>query len=179
MRCRGLLPAAGQPFVIMIRIAACAATYPFCFKAPTIKELSTVRIYCPRHFRSLRCSLLPRQSLIKRASSRGVDKVVSEKAFNVAERSLREWTTCVTDFLTPPECTALGVTLGEVADLAVTSWGGYESAERQVIGVTRQDLEKDEGTIRDKINEHLVLLEISGNFLFDKGKGGSAQCKVL
>jgi hypothetical protein len=112
---------------------------------------------------------LPRDALLKKCETRGVSREIAERVFSLAERAVRDWTAFTSEFLTPPEADAIIATFSEMADVSVEAWGGYPSAERRAVVVARTDIVEvgEEGSAQKLAGEDLVVLSVTGNFLFD------------
>lgn len=123
-------------------------------------------------------SALPRKSLLSRAATLGIEKEIAERVMNVAERAYRDWTVCVSDFLTPPEAIALHSTLSQLVDLHVVTHGGYDGAERSVLAAARAEIAEPE-ELTNAVRDDLALLSIDGNFLFDTGSCFQSYFGVL
>jgi photosystem II S4 domain protein len=78
-----------------------------------------------------------------------------------AEQALKTWEIVQTDFLSPPELEEAQILLSKLTELHSLTSGGYPQAERQRISITRVEIPLEPDQIE------LVLLKISGNFLFD------------
>lgn len=76
----------------------------------------------------------------------------------------------MSEFLTPPESAAMLNTLTTLSDVRVVAWGGYEDAERTAVLCAHAQMVDSLTDVLSMAGEQLVLLKISGNFEFDKGK---------
>jgi RNA-binding protein YlmH len=86
------------------------------------------------------------------------------RAFEAADNALRTWELQTSDFLRPPEVTAVENVLGRVADLKIDKSGGFPQAERARVFFSR--LVEYAGEL--DFSPHLQALNIVGNFVFDK-----------
>lgn len=116
------------------------------------------------------------EKLIDVAVNRGVDREIAQRVLECVDRAGREWTTTVSEFLTPPESAAMRLTASNLADVQVTSWGGYEDAERSAIAAAHADIADNPDAVISLVQEELALLVIKGNFEYEKGK---AEANVL
>lgn len=101
--------------------------------------------------------MLPRDELLK-----GIENRESlARVLDLAEQALKTWEITLTDFLSPPELAESEKVFSRLTELQMVAWGGYPQAERQRLGIARSDLPLDPSQVS------VVVLEISGNFLFD------------
>ncbi|VXD18868.1 Photosystem II S4 domain protein [Planktothrix serta PCC 8927] len=101
--------------------------------------------------------MLPRDELLK-----GIENRESlARVLDLAEQALKNWEITLTDFLSPPELAESEKVFSRLTELQMVAWGGYPQAERQRLGIARSDLPLDPSQVS------VVVLEISGNFLFD------------
>lgn len=82
----------------------------------------------------------------------------------LAERALLSWEPQWSGFLDGFEQEQALASLAGLSDLQVTSWGGFEAAERRRLLLSRSDLGLNWDELRD---QGLAGLELQGNFLFD------------
>jgi len=80
---------------------------------------------------------------------------------DLAERALKTWEIVVTDFLSPPVLAEAKQVFAPLSAVQLLPWGGYPQAERQRIGIAREEIPLEKSQIT------LAILEIAGNFLFD------------
>mmetsp|Transcript_12633 Transcript_12633/g.16432 ORF Transcript_12633/g.16432 Transcript_12633/m.16432 type:complete len:339 (+) Transcript_12633:56-1072(+) len=114
-----------------------------------------------------RGSALPADKIIGQANYEGVDKDLAKRVVEQAERAIQSWSVEATDFLRPPEYTALEKIMEPLVDVQAKSLGGYEQAERKRMFFCRgkEDMEVDfEGEYQA---EFMKAINIQGNFLFD------------
>ena len=101
--------------------------------------------------------MLPRDELLK-----GIENRESlARVLDLAEQALKTWEITLTDFLSPPELAESEKVFSRLTEVQMVAWGGYPQAERQRLGIARSDLPLDPSLVS------VVVLEISGNFLFD------------
>lgn len=114
-------------------------------------------------------SLLPKDAIVKQTQARGISRETVDRVLSKATSALRDWTAVTTEFLTPPDAASLCEALKNVADLRVEQWGGFSSAERTVLVLSRADVAEtlEDGSLCDLVKDDLIPLQISGNFLFD------------
>jgi len=101
--------------------------------------------------------MLPRDELLKGIENR--DSLA--RILDLAEQALKTWEITLTDFLSPPELAEAEKVFNRLTEVQMVAWGGYPQAERQRLGITRSELPLDVSQV------DVVVLEISGNFLFD------------
>lgn len=101
--------------------------------------------------------MLPREELLKRVENREEIAKIIDKA----EKAIKTWELVFTDFLSPPVLAEVNQIFSSLTEVKVIPWGGYPQAERQRIGIHREEVYGDETQIP------LVALDIAGNFLFD------------
>ncbi len=101
--------------------------------------------------------MLPREELLAKVEN--VEEIA--KVIDKAEKALKIWELVVTDFLSPPVLAEVNQIFTPLTDIKIIPWGGYPQAERQRIGVHREEIPADNTQIG------LVALDIAGNFLFD------------
>lgn len=101
--------------------------------------------------------MLPRDELLKGIENR--DSLA--RILDLAEQALKTWEITLTDFLSPPELAEAEKVFNRLTEVQMVAWGGYPQAERQRLGITRSELPLDVFQVE------VVVLEISGNFLFD------------
>ncbi|MBD2484078.1 photosystem II S4 domain protein [Planktothrix sp. FACHB-1365] len=101
--------------------------------------------------------MLPRDELLK-----GIENRESlARVLDLAEQALKTWEITLTDFLSPPELAESEKVFSRLTEVQMVAWGGYPQAERKRLGIARSDLPLDSSLVS------VVVLEISGNFLFD------------
>eukprot|EP01023_Acetabularia_acetabulum_P040863 TRINITY_DN3967_c0_g2_i2.p1 TRINITY_DN3967_c0_g2~~TRINITY_DN3967_c0_g2_i2.p1 ORF type:complete len:325 (-),score=48.68 TRINITY_DN3967_c0_g2_i2:97-1071(-) len=107
-----------------------------------------------------------REDLLK-----GVCEDTREAVSQVLEKSVRaveNWSKVTSNFLSPPEFQDAIMVLNKLSDVGVMSWGGYGQAERKVIIAGREDI--IDGLHQNQpqhIFEDIIVVQVSGNFLFD------------
>jgi photosystem II S4 domain protein len=101
--------------------------------------------------------MLPREDLLKGVENR--DAVA--RVIDCAEMAIKTWEVVATDFLSPPELAEAQRAFSRLSDVTLLPWGGYPQAERQRLGIVREEMPLETDQIP------LVALEIAGNFLFD------------
>ncbi|GAB4239283.1 MAG: photosystem II S4 domain protein [Stanieria sp.] len=101
--------------------------------------------------------MLPREELLAGVENREeVARIIDQ-----AEQAIKTWEVVLTDFLSPPVLIETQAIFSKLTEVEILAWGGYPQAERQRLGIARQDLPIDQSQI------DLVALDIAGNFLFD------------
>lgn len=101
--------------------------------------------------------MLPRKEILNQVEHK--DEII--RIIDQAEKALKTWELVVTDFLSPPVLEEVKETFNKFTELQYLTWGGYPQAERNRVGIAREDMPMEESQIP------LVALDISGNFLFD------------
>ena len=101
--------------------------------------------------------MLPREELLKRVENKEEIARVIDKA----EKAIKTWELVVTDFLSPPVLAEVNQIFGGLTEVKTVCWGGYPQAERQRVGIHREEVYADTEAIP------LVALDMAGNFLFD------------
>lgn len=101
--------------------------------------------------------MLPREELLKRVENKEEITRVIDKA----EKAIKTWELVVTDFLSPPVLAEVKQIFEGLTEVKIVCWGGYPQAERQRVGIHREEIDGDKEEIP------LTGLEIEGNFLFD------------
>jgi photosystem II S4 domain protein len=101
--------------------------------------------------------MLPREELLAGVENREEVARIIDKA----EQAIKTWEVVLTDFLSPPVLIETQAIFSKLTEVEILAWGGYPQAERQRLGIARQDLPIDRSQI------DLVALDIAGNFLFD------------
>ena len=101
--------------------------------------------------------MLPREELLKGGENReDVARII-----DLADRSIKTWDIVLSDFLSPPVFIEVQEIFSRLTEVELLAWGGYPQAERQRIGISRQEVSLDLSQIE------LAALDIAGNFLFD------------
>lgn len=101
--------------------------------------------------------MLPREDLLKRVEHRNeIARVI-----DLAEQALKTWEPTFTNFVSPPIAAEVNQIFTGLTEVEVIAWGGYPQAERQIIGLTRNEVPLAQEEFR------LTALDIAGNFLFD------------
>jgi len=117
--------------------------------------------------------LVPRDDVLKHARHHGVEENIAARVVDVAERALKEFSVIPTHFLRPVESLELGNALGKLADLTVTTAGGFPQAERKRMVLSPVELVDLSLQIEEDEDRHfLTPVEIRGNFLFDPARHG-------
>jgi photosystem II S4 domain protein len=101
--------------------------------------------------------MLPREELLAGVENREEVARIIDKA----EQAIKTWEVVLTDFLSPPVLIETQAIFSKLTEVEILAWGGYPQAERQRLGIARQDIPIDQSQI------NLVALDIAGNFLFD------------
>ncbi|NJL81817.1 MAG: photosystem II S4 domain protein [Chloroflexaceae bacterium] len=101
--------------------------------------------------------MLPREELLKGVENREIMARLLDKA----EQALRTWEVALTDFCPPPVLIAAKTIFNRLTEVELLPWGGYPQAERQRLGMARQEVPLDLSQIA------IAALNIEGNFLFD------------
>ncbi|AFZ34179.1 photosystem II S4 domain protein [Stanieria cyanosphaera PCC 7437] len=101
--------------------------------------------------------MLPREELLAGVENREeVARIIDQ-----AEQAIKTWEVVLTDFLSPRVLIETQAIFSKLTEVEIVAWGGYPQAERQRLGIARQDIPIDQSQI------DLVALDIAGNFLFD------------
>lgn len=101
--------------------------------------------------------MLPRDEILTRVENREAIARILDKA----EQALKTWSVVLTDFLSPAILVEVLPIFKNLTELQCLAWGGYPQAERQRLGIARQEVPLATEDLE------LVVLEIAGNFLFD------------
>ncbi|MEC4983728.1 MAG: photosystem II S4 domain protein [Oscillatoria sp. PMC 1068.18] len=101
--------------------------------------------------------MLPREEILNRVENREIVARVIDKA----EQAIKTWEVVLTDFLAPPELAEVEAQFKFLTEIQICAWGGYPQAERQRVGLVREELSLERSQV------DLVALDIAGNFLFD------------
>lgn len=101
--------------------------------------------------------MLPRDELLKKVENREEIAKIIDKA----DKAIKTWELVVTDFYSPPILAEANQIFSSLTEVKIIPWGGYPQAERQRLGIHREEVYGDESQIP------LVALDIAGNFLFD------------
>ena len=101
--------------------------------------------------------MLPREEILNRVENRQEIARIIDKA----EQAIKTWELVVSDFLSPPVLAEVNEIFANLTEVQIIGWGGYPQAERQKIGIHREEIPCDSSQIP------LALLDIAGNFLFD------------
>lgn len=101
--------------------------------------------------------MLPREELLAGVENREEVARIIDKA----EQAIKTWEVVLTDFLSPPVLIETQAIFNKLTEVEILAWGGYPQAERQRVGIARQDIPIAQSQI------DLVALDIAGNFLFD------------
>ncbi|MEQ9484346.1 photosystem II S4 domain protein [Coleofasciculus sp. F4-SAH-05] len=101
--------------------------------------------------------MLPREDLLKGVENRDpVARVIDQ-----AEQAIKTWEVVLSDFLSPPVLVEIQQQFSRLTEVQLLPWGGYPQAERQRLGITREELPLDQSQVE------VAALDIEGNFLFD------------
>ncbi|BAU67195.1 photosystem II S4 domain protein [Stanieria sp. NIES-3757] len=101
--------------------------------------------------------MLPREELLAGVENREEVARIIDKA----EQAIKTWEVVLTDFLSPPVLIETQAIFSKLTEVEIVAWGGYPQAERQRVGIARQDIPIEQSQI------DVVALDIAGNFLFD------------
>jgi photosystem II S4 domain protein len=101
--------------------------------------------------------MLPREEILKRVES----KEEIAKIIDKAEKALKTWELVVTDFVSPLVLSQIKEVFNPLTEVKIIPWGGYPQAERNRVGIYREEIYADETQIA------IAALDIAGNFLFD------------
>ena len=101
--------------------------------------------------------MLPREEILAKVEHREEIAHILDRA----EQALKTWELVVTDFLSPPVLAEVNEIFSKLTEVQTLAWGGYPQAERQRIGIYREEIPAQESQIP------LAALDIAGNFLFD------------
>lgn len=112
-------------------------------------------------------STRPRDDVMKQVEAAGVPREVADRVLSIADRAVRDWSSIATEFMPPPEADALTAALSRLADVSVFAWGGYASAERRVLIVSRTDMAASAEDAIAAVRDDLSCVSVKGNFLFD------------
>lgn len=108
--------------------------------------------------------------LLTLAQGRGVDKTIASRVLETAQRAVRDWSICITEFLTPPESATMSFVLSNMPNLHVIPWGGYDDAERTVLALAHAEVCENREDLPLLIADQLALLRVSGDFEKQSGK---------
>lgn len=101
--------------------------------------------------------MLPREDLLKGVENRDtVARVIDQ-----AEQAIKTWEVVLSDFLSPPVLVEIQQQFARLTEVQLLPWGGYPQAERQRLGIAREELPVDQSKVE------VAALDIEGNFLFD------------
>lgn len=101
--------------------------------------------------------MLPRTEILKKVENR--EEIA--RILDLAEQALKTWSVVFSDFLSPTILVEALPLFTDLTELECLAWGGYAQAERQRLGLSRNEVPLELEQIE------LALLEVSGNFLFD------------
>jgi photosystem II S4 domain protein len=108
--------------------------------------------------------MLPRDQLLQ--ASRHPRELAG--LIDLAEQALRTWEPLWSGFLAADVLEEAEARLGDLAELALESAGGWPQAERRRLCIKRRELETDSSSgEREEAPAPLMGLAIAGNFLFD------------
>lgn len=101
--------------------------------------------------------MLPREDLLKGVENRDtVARVIDQ-----AEQAIKTWEVVLSDFLSPPVLVEIQQQFARLTEVQLLPWGGYPQAERQRLGIAREEFPVDQSQVE------VAALDIEGNFLFD------------
>ena len=101
--------------------------------------------------------MLSREELLKGVENReAIARII-----DLAEKALKTWEVATSDFLSPPVLAEVKQVFNPLTEIELIFWGGYPQAERQIVGISRQEIPFDQSQIE------VAALDIAGNFLFD------------
>ncbi|GFE70916.1 photosystem II S4 domain protein [Chroococcus sp. FPU101] len=101
--------------------------------------------------------MLPREELLK-----GVEnKEEIARIIDLADQAIRTWEVVLTDFFSPPVLAEVQRIFSRLTEVQIVSWGGYPQAERQRLGIAREEVPLDPEQVQ------VTALDVAGNFLFD------------
>ena len=115
--------------------------------------------------------MLPRHNLLE--GSRHPEEL--EGVIAAAEQALRTWEPVWTPFVDGSVREEAEARLGDLAELSLSSSGGYPGAERRRLLLQRQDA----AVAPEAVPHGLMGLEISGNFLFDPAERADVRASLL
>lgn len=115
--------------------------------------------------------MLPRHELLEAA--RHPEELAGVIA--AAELALRTWEPAWTPFVDGDVREEAERRLGSLAEVSLSSQGGYPGAERRRLLLLRPDAAPASGAVP----HGLMGLEISGNFLFDPAEGAEVRASLL
>lgn len=131
-------------------------------------------------------------ALQKQLQYHGMTADGANEMMEMAERSVAEWCTVTSRFLSPSEVNAIEVAFKEVVDVSIGFTGGYAQATRKVAVFRRQDewMDSSEDDGEDEGGEDwriegedmdsiMALVQIDGNFLLDKATDEDFQDSLL
>ncbi|MBL1209377.1 photosystem II S4 domain protein [Geminocystis sp. GBBB08] len=101
--------------------------------------------------------MLPREELLKKVENKEEIARIIDKA----EKAIKTWELVISDFVSPPVLAEINQIFSSLTEVKVIPWGGYPQAERQRVGIHREEIFADNTQIP------LAALDIAGNFLFD------------
>lgn len=101
--------------------------------------------------------MLPKKEILNKVEN----KEEIARILDLTEQSLKTYELVVSDFISPPVLAEIQQIFNNLAEVQFLPWGGYPQAERNRIGIYREEMPCDESQIP------LIALDISGNFLFD------------
>ena len=80
--------------------------------------------------------MLPREELLKGVENReDLARII-----DLADRSIKTWDIVLSDFLSPPVFIEVQEIFSRLTEVELLAWGGYPQAERQRIGISRQEV---------------------------------------
>lgn len=161
-------PCCFLPLLLLLVLATIATTHafllPFSFlSSPSYASSSSTRLHAGGG------NSLNREELRKSLVAEGVEDILAARAVEAADKALTNWETQVLEFCRPPEVATIKRVLERVADLAITSDGGFPQAERQRVFFARAvDYELDQEQERKEREAYFTSVSVEGNFIFDK-----------
>lgn len=110
-----------------------------------------------------------REKLLSYAKGFNVERSLTKRMIEMAERSAREWSCEHGTFLTPVESGCLLKVVRAIPEVWATCWGGYDDAERCVIVCCHEDMVESESAVLDGISKEFVVVKLLGDFSGGKG----------
>lgn len=113
--------------------------------------------------------MLPKEEILSKVENR--EEIA--RILDQAEQALKTWEIVVTDFLSPPVLAEVNQISSQLTEVGFLPWGGYPQAERNRVGIYREEIPCEESQIP------LTALDIAGNFLFDPATHGDFLGAIL
>ncbi|WP_017301133.1 photosystem II S4 domain protein [Nodosilinea nodulosa] len=117
--------------------------------------------------------MLPTDDLLQSAKNTSDNCDSLAHVLEQADQAIKTWDIVVTDFLSPIEQNAAKTMVEQLTDVHSLAWGGYPQAERQRLALARTDIPLDPSQVP------LVLMTVSGNFMFDPANYGDFWAALL